>query len=1399
MKSPSPLPILLSLTLLYPHLAFGEARTDGTMGAVRNLSGHFEVPQDLGTLKGQNLFHSFQHFQVRTGESATFTGENSIKNVISRVTGDQASSINGKLSSKIGKADFYFINPNGVTFGQGAQIDMPAAFKVSTASELRFPDGVYSAVDPKASTLSVEKPEAFGFLGNQSGKIALELAKLTAKPKREVAFIGRKLDVTQSTVTAEQGQVRLEAVGAGNSKVLVDTAATEAHGAIKLLNSTLDVSGNGSGTLTVRGGDIRMAGTSLPDDGGILANNTGTIDATPKKGIDIQADTLTISDGGRIRTNVEGHGKGADVKIRVAGHFDLNDSTVRSSLRPGSSGQSGIIKVAAKSLSLNNLSHSESSINTNSYTSEKAGSINVSVSDALILENSAYISSDTLGNGNSGLITITADTINLDHNASIEASAWNDSTGNAGQVLVNVGKILTLDNESSIYASTYNNASGSAGLLSIKSSGDLSITNNSSMSTQSINHDLPSISNPHAGNIEVEAKHNLILLDGGAISTTTMSHENSGSIIVKAGSILMDTTDSLTGIWSMTRSNGKAGDISVDSNGRLDILNDSVIKSTSNGHGDTGNMIVKSAGMTLDSNGSFGGIYTWTFDSGNAGNVTVQNAGLLEIFDGSIIGSKTDLDGHAGNVFIQSGTLSIDAQTNQVGNTGLFSGPADIENGKGKAGSIDVETSGAIAIVNDGSISNITLGANDAGDIRIKADSLTIKGEDQTLTGIYTTTLGKTGQGGNIYIDSPGTLSLTQGDVIDSSTYSEAKAGDISINVGKLQVSGSQKSRLGFFEPSGIYSEATILSNGQPGNVNITANQEALISDQGLISIKNSGNAEIPGDRTPVKMLINTPSLTIDGGVITGQTKGNVAAGSMIIHSDSTSIRQSGKITSETSSSGDGGVIEINSNNLILSENSHISTSTSSTGNAGKLLIHSNTLSLDHADLTSEAKAKSKGEAGTVVVNLTKGATLTKGGVISSSTFGQGNGGSVTLNAESLLIDGQDQPTFTGIASQSEQGATGHAGDIVLNVVKDLNVIHGGSITSETASNSVASHQITGLVQVTAKEVLLAQKGRITASTSGPDRAGSVQVSTKYLKVKGQGSAISSEATNTATGNAGAVSVNTNFKGIGVIDLSHGGQITSRHLGKGDAGTITLAGKTLQVNQSIITTEAQNGQGGSILIHAPGQLNLTNSRIATAVASEGDAGTITVRSDDLRMQHSAISTEAWDGLGGDIHIAGGRLMRLQDSEIQTSVLGRTNGNGGDIEMSGDSLILETGLIQANTAAPNAHGGDIRVAVEALVPSGSMLQVGGDQVQPIQRGRFGYNIIQAAAPDGVSGAIDLGPPQLDLSGALAKIAGAPFDLSALTRDYCILSIGSSLTRGGRGGMPSTAEKDPWVFP
>lgn len=65
---------------------------------VANLSGHFKVPQTLGSLKGSNLFHSFARFinSIDSNESATFkTTTSSIQNVISRVTGGEASRIHG--------------------------------------------------------------------------------------------------------------------------------------------------------------------------------------------------------------------------------------------------------------------------------------------------------------------------------------------------------------------------------------------------------------------------------------------------------------------------------------------------------------------------------------------------------------------------------------------------------------------------------------------------------------------------------------------------------------------------------------------------------------------------------------------------------------------------------------------------------------------------------------------------------------------------------------------------------------------------------------------------------------------------------------------------------------------------------------------------------------------------------------------------------------------------------------------------------------------------------------------------------------------------------------------------------------------------------------------------------
>jgi filamentous hemagglutinin family protein len=152
---------LACVAAVYP--TFAQIKTDGTIGPKANLKGpDFRIDEKLGRRFGNNLFHSFEPFNIRTLadgtiESATFAGPGELANVISRVTGGDPSEINGLLRSQIGKADFWLINPSGVAFGPNASLDVPGSFHVSTADELRFADGRAArgrAVPKKAASAS---------------------------------------------------------------------------------------------------------------------------------------------------------------------------------------------------------------------------------------------------------------------------------------------------------------------------------------------------------------------------------------------------------------------------------------------------------------------------------------------------------------------------------------------------------------------------------------------------------------------------------------------------------------------------------------------------------------------------------------------------------------------------------------------------------------------------------------------------------------------------------------------------------------------------------------------------------------------------------------------------------------------------------------------------------------------------------------------------------------------------------------------------------------------------------------------------------------------------------------------------------------------------------------------
>src|SRR3954469_18059506 len=237
------LALLLLAVLLAALPVQAQIITDGTVGPKVSLrGGEIEIGANLGTRRGDNLFHSFEKFGIATGQTATFTGPGDIKNVISRVTGGEVSNIDGTLASRVGQADLYFVNPAGIMFGPNAQLDVPGSFHVSTAHELRFADGTrFSALDKTGSGLTVAAPEAFGFLDRPPGRITVNQSQLQLAPGKTLSLVGGDLMIDggqTGSVGAEDGGVQLVSTAAPGAVRIANAANTVGqHGEVRVTQS----------------------------------------------------------------------------------------------------------------------------------------------------------------------------------------------------------------------------------------------------------------------------------------------------------------------------------------------------------------------------------------------------------------------------------------------------------------------------------------------------------------------------------------------------------------------------------------------------------------------------------------------------------------------------------------------------------------------------------------------------------------------------------------------------------------------------------------------------------------------------------------------------------------------------------------------------------------------------------------------------------------------------------------------------------------------------------------------------------------------------------------------------------------------------------------------------------
>ena len=151
--------------------ALAQITPDGTLGDRSsrvtpnvNIKGSVGDRIDGGAIRGANLFHSFHQFNVGELQRVYFANPTGISNILTRVTGSNVSNILGTLGVN-GGANLFFINPNGILFGNNARLDVAGSFVASTANSFVFGDRLeFSATNPQSpSALLTVNPSALFF------------------------------------------------------------------------------------------------------------------------------------------------------------------------------------------------------------------------------------------------------------------------------------------------------------------------------------------------------------------------------------------------------------------------------------------------------------------------------------------------------------------------------------------------------------------------------------------------------------------------------------------------------------------------------------------------------------------------------------------------------------------------------------------------------------------------------------------------------------------------------------------------------------------------------------------------------------------------------------------------------------------------------------------------------------------------------------------------------------------------------------------------------------------------------------------------------------------------------------------------------------------------------------
>jgi len=579
------LPVAL---IFYTTLTPAEIVLDGTLGPAIALQGpDFEIRAELGQQYGGNLFHSFKLFNLNSEEIATFSGPDSVKNIISRVTGAR-SFIDGKLQSQIPRADLYLINPDGFMFGENAQLDLQGSLHISTASQLHLGDsGLFDTRHPENSLLVTAPPSAFGFLETQPASIEIEGSTLVTQTGQTLSLLGGELKINDGRLRAISGRINLAAVTEANHlKTTANGLSVDSNaqlGQIRLENGTsVDVGKQGAGDIYIRGNQFFI------DDSSIIANS----EIDKNRGlIAIEVNELHLSNQADIGSRALGPGQGGEIFIKVSGKTTLEGDSQISTSSHGTKAEAG-----------------------------DAGNITLTAQHLNLMDST--ISTSTLGPGKGGNITIKAsgdlNLLSTDYFAAIQARSESQeadraNAGDAGRIKISANNLSLTGENSTIDNSTL--GAGQGGSITLDIANQLHLTDQALISADS-----KGVGN--AGSIYINTT--FLEMDNGTISTAA-DKADGGNIILNARTQLSLKNNSLLSA-TVSGGQGNGGNLAI-SNPYFFTLQDSAIRANaSEGHGGLV-LIITGRHARKSENSSI----TASSETGVAGEVKIDNIDNVDI------------------------------------------------------------------------------------------------------------------------------------------------------------------------------------------------------------------------------------------------------------------------------------------------------------------------------------------------------------------------------------------------------------------------------------------------------------------------------------------------------------------------------------------------------------------------------------------------------------------------------------------------------------------------------------------------------------------------------------------------------------------------------------------------